>query len=256
MNITLGTLVKKIMKKWYIIASTILVMIVAALIYSVYIVDANYVNTATATLKYNNSVASTGYISDADFNQMQRLMLDDEFNETIIEKLGAYGIAGLDIYNIDLEKIIVLKEGSKSSLITFTSSYSDAELSYEILTAYVNILQNDLNPYNLYGNVDVYFAIGIIEDASIINLNDNMAKMLILAVGIAIMFSVIGLVVYFITARNLKNIMDFQSEFDIKVLGIITFDNDGNMTCDGENKKSVTLEHLNNKDEEVCHDGE
>ena len=253
MNITLGSITKKIIKKWYVVLIAVIVMVIAALVYSTFLVEPKYVNNATASIKDSDTVSSAP-ISDAEFNEFKKLLENDDFIIIIKDSMDSYGIADLNMQDLQLDKVIVLNEDSKSSLITFTSTYHDAKLSHQILTAYVETLEAYFDAYPLYNNVDVFFNIGFIEEASVININDNLVKVLVLSIALALLFSVIGLIIYFCAAKRLNHILDFNSEFDIKILGTITYDNNGNLTSNCSDEPTQSTENSASQDEEVCHD--
>ena len=99
----------------------------------------------------------------------------------------------------------------------------------------------------IFGSVKVELSNVSVAEVSNVNIADKTTQMIVVGGLFGGVFSVIGLIIWSITSRKLKNIYSFNDEFDMQVLGFMTYPNEkeninANVIVNDSNTKSVNAD--------------
>lgn len=231
MNITIGILFKKIMKKWLVVAVIAVLMGGLGYIYSLVVTPEVYIATATSSLKYSSS---DNPVSEGDFGRFMLLLDTELFSEYFANYMDEQGDAGVDMSStkgsIDIEMQETMKYSVEEVVVTvkYTSTYDNAEDAYLIVTHFTKVLEKYLIEVPVYDTTNFAVSNININPKNTVNLNDQSSKLTILGLALGLVLSIIYIISYGSFNRGLKTVCSFKEEFDIQVLGTINYDNDEN----------------------------
>ncbi len=247
MNITIGILFKKLIKKWLVIVASIILFASIGLFYAQVCVPKVYEASAIGTVNYKSV---SGAISDNDFENMIVLSKDADFIDYAFAMFTEAGVSGVE--KADIKSSIVISrymvgEEPSHNLIKIVSSFDDPNIGHSMLENYTIALENYLKLKPIVGSVKVELSNVSVAEVSNVNIADKTTQMIVIGGLFGGVFSVIGLIIWSITSRKLKNIYSFNDEFDMQVLGFMTYPNEkeninANVVVNDSNTKSVNAD--------------
>ena len=247
MNITLKSLMRKILKKWYIIVIVTLLCTLCGMVYANYSEKIAYKLTASANVYFEEKVIIEDGVPNEEIKKvaigaegiahLNKLISSKTFNETLATNLKSKDITDVDYDNLPKYFNIAKDEGSEY-LINFYATHENETTAEILLYQFQLVLNKFINEKPLYlGKFAKIDNFSESYNTDRINLGGG-SKIIILLTFLGFCVSIVLVAIYVVLSNKLTNVDNFDDDFDLELLGSINFEIK-------KDKESVALDEKN-----------